>query len=307
MTDERRRRPVKRLEAGSRVCLVSPCSPPYPERLALGVRMLESWGLVVDVLAAAAAGAEQRSPQERAHELQTALADPTCDAVLVTRAGHGAGDLIGLLDLAVLDAQPKYFGGFSDVAHLHVALGATASVPCFHTPEIAWNSRLNGDGAAESLRRSLMGDVPPVRPVSARVSAAGPSACGELRGGTISTLAQIDAAPPGSEGVVLLLEDVRESAASVKTLLTAVERRGHTEGVSAIAIGQFAECDDPDEVTDTVRTWAEQFASTCIWDLPIGHGVEQQTVPLNWLVEIDTGGGTLAPVSQPTDREVTWS
>ena len=39
----------RRLQPGDRVRLLSPASPPDPEKVAVGIRLLESWGLKVEI------------------------------------------------------------------------------------------------------------------------------------------------------------------------------------------------------------------------------------------------------------------
>jgi muramoyltetrapeptide carboxypeptidase len=267
---------------------------------------LRSWGLAPEVSDFCASGAPQRDASERAAELQHALTDPTVAAVLVTRAGSGAADIVDRLDLRVLEEQPKYFGGFSDVAYLHQAISVQAAVPSFHTPELAWNSRLNDRLSAVSLRRSLMGEPVALYSAGGRRAAVGPSVTGLLRGGNLSILARTYASPPPDEGVVLLLEDLHETPASIGQMLYEVEAHGHTQAVVAVVFGQFEQCGDDREVNDLVRSWAERIVPTCLTGLPVGHGAEQHTVALNWPVTVDVNAAAITPLTAPTSSAVTW-
>ncbi|WP_255180136.1 S66 peptidase family protein [Cellulosimicrobium cellulans] len=298
--------PVKRLRAGDRVRLVSPCSPPYADRVEAGVSMLRSWGLEVEVPDPAVAGAPLRGVAERAAELQSALADPEVHAVLVTRAGSGARELVDEVDLGVLREQPKFFGGFSDVGYLHAAVGRLCDSPSFHVPEIAWNGRLNRELSARSLRQALMGEMTGVGAGTGEGVWSGPTVTGTLTGGNLSILAGIDAAPRRTGPSVLLLEDLRETPESIGRLLPALQDRGHTEGVVAVVFGQFEDCGDPAEVTDVLTTWADGVVPTFLTGVAVGHGSEQHSVALNWPVTVNTRLGTVVPAQQPTSVDVTW-
>src|SRR5215469_15059998 len=49
MTTETTMLTPRRLQPGDRVRLLSPASPPDPEKVAAGIRLLESWGLKIEV------------------------------------------------------------------------------------------------------------------------------------------------------------------------------------------------------------------------------------------------------------------
>src|SRR5262249_21633955 len=91
------------LRPGSRVAVVAPAGPVDPALLAAGVRLLESWGLEVEV----GKHVLDRHPRlpylagrdaDRAAEFQRAWCDPAVDAVLCARGGYGCLRMVDLLD-----------------------------------------------------------------------------------------------------------------------------------------------------------------------------------------------------------------
>ena len=82
-----------RLRSGDRVRLVSPASPPERHQVAYGARLLESWGLRVEIGAHAfdthghfLAGRDE----DRLADFNDALRDPGVRAIFSTRGGKGA-------------------------------------------------------------------------------------------------------------------------------------------------------------------------------------------------------------------------
>jgi muramoyltetrapeptide carboxypeptidase len=294
-------RPVRRLTPGDTVRLVSPCSPPDPQRLDAGVRMLRDWGLRTEI----AGDVGERPVHVRAAELQQALEDPQVHAVLVTRAGDGAEELLPLLDFSVLERQPKPVCGFSDVTFLHHAIAAAVRRPSFHTPELAWNARLNGERAAASLRTALLGEATGLQAGDGVVRSRGPAVTGRLRGGNLSALARIDATGT-ADGDILFLEELRETPQAVTALLDRITARGHLTGVRAVVLGQFVDCGDPEQLRAVLDAWCDRAAKTVLAGIPAGHGHEQETLVLGWPITADPATGTLAYVSSPTDAALTW-
>ncbi|WP_157756778.1 LD-carboxypeptidase [Plantactinospora sp. KBS50] len=280
---------------------MSPCSPPDPHRVETGVRMLRGWGLRTEV----AWDGGERPPEIRAAEMQQALESPGVHAVLVTRAGKGAEELLPLLDFSVLERQPKPVCGFSDVTFLHHAIAAAVRRPSFHTPELAWSVRLNGEHSAASLRETLLGEASGLQAGQGVVRSRGPAVTGRLRGGNLSALARIDATA-AAKGDILFLEELRETPQTVGELLNRITARGHLAGVSAVVFGQFVECGDAEQLRAVLDDWCERSVQTVLAGIPAGHGVEQETMAMGWPVSVEPATGTLSYVSSPTDAGLTW-
>ncbi len=300
------RLPVRRLRPGDRVALVSPCSPPYPDRLAAGITMLRSWGLEVDPPPAPVEAGRTRPAQERADELQRALEDPGCSAVLVTRAGAGAADVLPLVDLSVLDEQPKPFCGFSDVTVLHNDLTDRCRRPSFHVPELAWSSRLNGDDSARSLQELLMGDGPGMLAADAGVTRSwGPAVGGRLRGGNLSTLVRTEP-PRWRGGDILFLEELRETPSAVEALLRRLSGSGHADDLAGVLLGQFVDCGNPAELQAVLESWCSTVSGSVLSGAPVGHGHDQRSLPLAWDVEVDPGRARVTWCASPTSSDTGW-
>ena len=133
-----------RLRAGGTIAVPAPASPVLkPELVDDAQHWLESQGYRVRFTEHANSrwGYAAGRPEERARDLEAAFADPDVDAVLCLNGGHAAHMVLRHLDFDVIRANPKPFVGFSDITHLHAAIGAETGLVTFWGPVFAQLAR----------------------------------------------------------------------------------------------------------------------------------------------------------------------
>jgi hypothetical protein len=147
-----------RLRRGDRVKFVSPASPPDRYKVANGARILESWGLRVEIGAHVfdrwghfLAG----SDEDRLADINDALQDAGVRAIFSTTGGKGAYRIAHALDFAAAVRDPKPLIGYSDITILHLALWRECHLTRFNGPHVGWDPEYYGDDAADHLRRAL--------------------------------------------------------------------------------------------------------------------------------------------------------
>src|SRR5689334_936601 len=101
---------LERLRPGDRVRLLSPASLPDPDKLAAGIRLLESWKLRPEIGRHALdrhghflAGTDDN----RLADWNDALRDPGVRAIFTTRGGKGSYRIAHALDFAAARRDPK--------------------------------------------------------------------------------------------------------------------------------------------------------------------------------------------------------
>jgi muramoyltetrapeptide carboxypeptidase len=291
------------LRPGDQVMLVSPSGPTRPERVERGIELLTHWGL--RVLTApnvyARAGYLAGSDEQRLADLNLALREPEIRGVLCTRGGYGVQRIVDGLDLAAVQADPKVVVGFSDITALQLALWRGARLATIHGPGAAWLDERTGPEAAESLRRAVMTDEPVV--IAARPDEEtfgvriGGRAEGNLLGGNLCLLAAsvgtVDM--PDLRGAILLLEEVAEPPYKVDRMLVHLRRAGALDGLAGVAVGQFTECADgwPTSIVDVLTEHLFALRVPVLGGLPLGHGIDQLTVPVGVAATLDPDAGTL--------------
>lgn len=261
-------------------------------------RMFDTYGFL--------AGPDER----RARELDDALADPACRAIVAMRGGYGAQRIVHAVDWNSLRRWPKWIVGFSDITALHVE-AANCQVASLHAPMAAtlgrgcararavWVDALENPGGTR--RFSLcsgpfaLRDSPAFAPLSG-------SCEGTLFGGNLAILHSCAAAGRLriAPNCVLVIEDVGERPYRVDRYLTTLIAGGHFDNVVGIVVGQFTDC-----AQGADRTSVEQVLLRCLeplgvpvaWNMPFGHDVPNVPVHLGAHAKLNVGPHTTLELS----------
>ena len=229
------------------------------------------------------------SDERRLGELTAALADGNTRAVFCARGGYGMMRLLpGLEGIAV---APKPVIGFSDITALHQLLQRQRLVS-IHGPVITQLSRL--DTNAHSRLFELLESEGPAPDLTGAETYVDGTAEGPLLGGNLSVLTRLLGTPflAALEGAVLLLEDVGERPYRLDRMWTHLALAGVFRQVRGIVLGDFSGCEDKDasySSAEVLRELAIQTGLPCAAGFPIGHGVQNQPVPLGVPVRLEAG------------------
>ncbi|MFD9907006.1 LD-carboxypeptidase [Streptomyces sp. NPDC059063] len=291
-----------RLAPGAKVAVVAPSGPVPADRLEAGLDILRGWDLdpvvaphVLDVHPQFGylAGADA----DRARDLERAWCDPSVAAVLCARGGYGAARMADLLDWdAMRAAGPKVFLGYSDITTLHEAFARRLGLATLHGPMVAAADFLKNARAQEHLRATLFA------PETVRVIASdgrtltGGRARGVTLGGCLSLLAADLGAPHArtcARGGLLLLEDTGEEAYRIDRYLTQLARAGWLDGVAAVALGSWEDCDAYEGLRPLFLDRLGGLGVPIVEEFGFGHCDGALTVPFGITGELDADAGTL--------------
>jgi muramoyltetrapeptide carboxypeptidase len=295
------------LRTGDTVRFVSPASTPDREWVFRGARVLESWGLKVElgdhVFAKAAylAGTDE----QRLADFNAALRDPGVRAVIATGGGKGSYRIADRLDFAAARSDPKFVVGFSDITVLHLSLWRQCRL-------IGVHGSLMPDGQnGETLRRALMTSEglclhSRADEQTSAMTTKG-TATGRLIGGNLETIsAAAGWSLPSLKGAILLIEAVNMFPGQIDRQLTMLRKAGHLTGLAGIAVGQFTDCFKPIDgftVVDLLRDHLEQLEVPILGGLPLGHGHQPQSTLVGAMAFLDAAAGTLTISKQQTTPE----
>ena len=292
-----------RIRSGDVVGVIAPAGVVDPDRLARGVRILESWGWRVEVGSAVLdrqaylAGADDA----RLADVVRMLDDRRIRAIFCARGGYGSQRILPRIDLDRLAGDPKPIVGYSDVTALLNAAVA-AGVAAVHGPMVADDIARGLTERSTQHLRSLLGDPAwrwdaetpaTVRPGRAR---------GRLLGGCLAVLVATLGTPwaPATDGAILFLEDVAERPYRLDRLLTQLRQSGKLDRVAGIVFGTMAACPPIDglDALAVVRACLGDLACPIAFGLPAGHdpnaaACENLALPFGIEVELDTERGRL--------------
>jgi muramoyltetrapeptide carboxypeptidase len=282
--------PSAALRPGDKVAVIAPASAFDRDSFAAGLALINARYRAEHDPAIFArhrylAGEDPR----RLTELLAALADPEVRAVFCARGGYGATRLLLKLKDQAVPGPAKPLVGFSDITALHLWLQAAGRIS-IHGPVLTQLGRL-APAAAERLFALLESVRPP--PSLRGTDCYVPGVVeGPLLGGNLSVLTRMlgTAFMPALDGAVLLLEDQGERPYRLDRMWTHLQLAGALTRVRGIVLGSFTACEEPGAAFGSAEVLRELAGATglpCAAGFPIGHGADNEAVPLGARVRLD--------------------
>lgn len=293
------------LRAGDKVALVSP-SGPLDDRAALarGIARLESWGLVPELLPSAMKRLDYPpgsglagSDDERAADLQHAIADARYRAICCTRGGYGLTRILDRIDFSPLRRDPKPILGYSDVTALLAAAHGATGLVSLHGPGVATPTSHDAGADNWALMRTLLMD----NQAPAKLASAAPAhvlregvAEGALVGGNLTLVCALLGTPHQIDTTdkILFLEDVHEAPYRVDRMLTQLLQCGALRKAKGVVFGDFHLDDTPlaSETPQIVAVLADRVRGldiACAHGFPFGHRPGSWTLPVGARARLD--------------------
>jgi muramoyltetrapeptide carboxypeptidase len=289
-----------RLASGDAIRVIAPSGPVPREAFAAGVELLQQrYDVRYDDGVFARAGYLAGSDERRLGELQAALADPDARAIVMARGGYGLLRLLPFVEPSALRARPRPIVGFSDGTAL-LALAAGAGVATIHGPVVTQLASL-GSADRQSLFDRLESPGPYVT-LDGLTELVPGRARGPLLGGNLEVFSRLVGTPflPDLAGAILFFEDLGERPYRIDRLVTALDLAGVFGVASAVVVGDFSGCREP-EPTRAESPTADEVIEERLGRLAIpvvtggafGHQGRNQALPYGSLCELDTRTGTL--------------
>jgi muramoyltetrapeptide carboxypeptidase len=270
-----------RLRSGDKVAVVAPASGFPREEFDKGIAELRRLGFE-PVFEDSVFDREQYvagTGVVRAGAFLRAWRDPSIRAIIAVRGGYGSVHLLPHLEKQELQRTPKAFIGYSDLTSVLTFLTIGCGIVSFHGPMLDRRLGAGAEGYDEdTFVRSLtiaepLGDL---QAGSLETFHAG-EASGVLVGGTLAQLAAsmgtpFAFAPPS--GHVLFLEDVSERPYRLDRMMMQLRLAGIFDLASAIVLGEFTGCDEPDGeplARATLASLVKDFNGPVVYGFPSGH------------------------------------
>ena len=271
----------KPLKTGDTIAVISPSSVPDSATVAKGCATLRSWGYVPVVGAHALSSYHgfAGTADERATDLLWALRNPSIKAIICSRGGDGAVQVLQRIPLNEFRNHSKWIMGFSDVTALHSAevTAGVMSVHCSMCDGIAM--RGERDSVNMILRKLLQGDLPTYQAPAHPLNQQGEST-GILVGGNFSVFcglagSEYDFLNRADEGLILFIEDTDESMTKVDRMLHQLEIRGVLSKLNGIIVGHFSKYKSPEngfaDMYEMLHEYLQHYHIPVCYDFPVGH------------------------------------
>ena len=230
---------------------------------------------------------------QRCQVIEQAWNDPTLDGVLYVGGGWGAARV---LEAGVQFPKRSFWSlGFSDSSALLLAQWQAGLLGAIHGstggPEEQWQrtvSLLKGEPTAPLQGRALRAGA-----------VQGPLVVTNL---TVATHLIGTRWLPSLKGVILVFEDVGEAPYRVDRMLTQWRSAGLLSQLAGVACGRFSWKEDdilPGDfsMADILEERLGDLGIPLVLDLPLGHGLPNQSLPLGTVGRLDGSQGTLRIVN----------
>lgn len=283
-----------RLQSGSRIAVAAPAGCVKPHQLETGIAVLESSGYRVVVPAEVYRHRRYFAGDDRlrAGLLQELMAAPDVDALFCARGGFGSMRILPLLDFEALRRAPKIMVGFSDVSALLAAVYRRCGLITFHGPTVTTLADA-APASRKALLDALAGRVPAALNSSGHLVVQPGRAAGPVLAGNLTTLCHLAGTPfqPQPARHILLLEDCNEAPYRIDRMLSQMKQAGFFRDLAGLGLGSFRDCGDEAEILEIVRDVIDAPELPMLAGLPLGHGADNQVVPVGLEAVLDTERG----------------
>lgn len=273
------------LRPGDKVALLSLSSTPKPGVVDAGAAVLRRWGfnVVVGEHANSAWRSFAGTHEQRRDDFLRALRDPEVKAIISSRGGYGAANVLALIPVDTLRKYPKWIIGYSDITG-YLSAATRAGFQSIHANMCGALKDTDGnDPASEVLRNLLLGERPEYSFPGNKFNVPG-SAEGIVVGGNMSVFRDIAGSPydfldpafTDGRDIILFFEDVGEPFAKVDRALLQLQLRGVLHRVKGIIVGRFTDYkpargySDMNEMISEYLTKMGLDIPVC-YDFPTGH------------------------------------
>jgi muramoyltetrapeptide carboxypeptidase len=249
------------------------------------------------------------SPGERAKELNDAFADDNVKAIFSARGGHGAIQILPLLDYELIRNNPKIFMGYSDITSIHLAINKLSGVVTFHGPMPASDSdEFQGHNLTDmfDIFEGKINDFSGyIRRIIKYVTKG--MAEGRSIGTNMSVFSSLTGTGymPAANGKILFCEDTGIRSVDVERYFDIMSLTNSIRNFSGFVFGEFRKKQNVDEGTpyieDVVRDYMERVNKPSLYSAPFGHGSEQMLIPLNLRMRIRDTFPYIEPLENMVD------
>ncbi|WP_372774455.1 LD-carboxypeptidase [Mangrovibacterium sp.] len=294
------------LKSGDRIRIVSPAGKVQAENILPSVKLLEEEGFEICCGKHFLESHFQfaGTDQQRLQDLQKALDDPKCKAIICSRGGYGSIRIADQLDFSKFRNNPKWLVGFSDITVLH-ALFQREGFCSIHGPMPSFY--LNEGKPTESYKQLvhlLRGKIPTYT-FTNHLSTQKSKAIGELCGGNLSILYSLLGTPfqPVVNGRILFIEDLSEYMYHLDRMMHNLKFAGLLKDLKALLVGSFTEMKDNDSpfgqsVEQIILEAVREYDYPVYFNCPSGHIGENMPLLFGHTYCIDEQDGLirLSPV-----------
>ena len=283
---------AKRLKIGSRIGIVSASDPlpsPDDERLVKGIDNLKAMGFDIVL----GKNICSKNPAEKAKDFNEMFRRNDVDAIICSKGGNTAQEVLEFIDWKLVEKNPKIFMGLSDITVLLNAIYAKTGLITFHGNEITqgFGLQFNQYGKDEFEKRLTHAKANEIPANGERKTIIKGVAEGILLGGNIRCLLKLKGTAywPDFKGAIIMLEAYHLTPKECRTFFSELKELGIFEQVSGVLIGHIYGMQIEHPKDEQMKEIILEF----IKDKPVlkcndfGHNIPNATFPIGARVRVD--------------------
>lgn len=268
------------LQKGAKIRIVSPAGKVEDKNVLPAVKWLEKQNYQTELGKNVFAQHFQfaGTDQQRIEDLQTALDDPECSAIIFSRGGYGTVRIIDKLDFSKFIKSPKWLVGFSDITVLHTYLN-NLGVATIHgaMPASFVDKKGNRTENLKSLMSLLKGEDVEYSVPSTEYNRDG-TVSAEIVGGNLSIISSLQGTKYELEtnGKILFLEEVNEFLYHIDRMIRQLKLAGKFNNLAGLILGDFNKMKDNESpfgktIHEIVLDAIREFDFPVCFGFPAGH------------------------------------
>ena len=272
------------LKAGDTVAILSTARKIEKSALTLAKESLETQGY--KVIFGKSIGQEYHqfagTDIQRAQDFKKALEDHNIKAIWCARGGYGTVRVIDHIDFSVLQNNPKWIIGYSDITVLHSVLHRL-KVNSIHGP-MAFDINKCTEEVQHNFYNLLKGNLPFLTFQTTHHNKLG-VAKGEAIGGNLSVIYSLCGSPEAldTKGKILFLEDLDEYLYHIDRMVQNLKRNGYLEHLTGLVVGGMTHMHDNNipfgyTVEEIILEATKDYDYPIVFNAPFGHIKENQPI-----------------------------
>lgn len=267
------------LKKGDRIRVVSPAGKVEKDKILAGMNLFEQAGFEVILGDYVFDNHFQfaATDAKRLQDLQHALDDPECKAVICARGGYGSIRLVDQLDFSAFRRHPKWLVGFSDITILHALMQRESTcsmhgaMPGFYLKDNQPTESFKG------LFQALTGESKLIEVPFHEFNRPG-EVSGKLVGGNLSIIYSLMGTPLElvTDGNILFIEDLAEYLYHLDRIMHSLKLSGKLKNMKGLLVGGFTEMKDNDSpfgqsALEIIRDVVKAYDFPVCFNFPAGH------------------------------------
>lgn len=286
-----------KLQDGETVGVIAPAGPVTPSEIQPGIKLLESFGykVIVSPHLYQRQGYVAGDDETRLGDLHSMLDNGEVKVIFCARGGYGTLRLLERIDFELIRRNPKIIVGYSDISALLLAIYKKTGLVTFHgtmVRELAKNRNRN--------LRSFLDMVSSPKAWKVNLSKGKALAPGQVKGrllgGNLSLICHLLGTPfmPSLNKSILFVEEKEEPIYRIDRMMTHLRLSGQLRGLVGLIAGSFEGCGEISSINRVLVDTVSHLQIPVVSGLPVGHGLENISLPIGVQASLDTEAMTLS-------------